>query len=165
MLFFAKSSLFLLYYRLFTTQKFIRHAIVFGIAFSFIIYFSNMTIIAVLCAPQVGHHWDWMTAVKCSRSSVSGFALGVEHLALDMYLLILPIPIILPLQLSVKKKIGVLAIFMVGLLWVESYINPWELSDVLDSALVASIVSLIYRTKLWQGTDPTWNGFVCVIWM
>ncbi|MCJ1430187.1 hypothetical protein MMC29_008103 [Sticta canariensis] len=147
MMFFAKSSLFLLYYRLFTTRKFIRHAIVFGIAFSFIIYFSNMTIVGVLCAPQVGHHWDWMTVVKCSRSPVFGFALGIQNLALDIYLVILPIPVILSLQLSAKKKIGVLAIFMVGLL-----------------ALVASIVSLIYRTKLWQGTDPSWNGFICVIW-
>ena len=75
-----------------------------------------MTAIAVLCAPEVGHHWDLITVVKCSRSSVYGFALGVENLALDIFLVLLPIPIILPLQLSVKKKIGVLAIFMVGLL-------------------------------------------------
>ncbi|MCJ1265998.1 hypothetical protein MMC22_005880 [Lobaria immixta] len=146
MIFFAKSSLFMLYYRLFMTRRFVRYAIIFGVAFSFVVYFSNMTVAGIMCAPKVGHPWDWTTIAKCYRISVSGFVLGIVNLALDIYLLILPIPVILPLQLSIKKKIGVLGMFMVGLF-----------------ALVASIVSLVYRIKLWQGTDPTWNGFICVI--
>lgn len=116
MIFFAKSSLFMLYYRLFMTRRFVRYAIIFGVAFSFVVYFSNMTAAGIMCAPKVGHPWDWTTIAKCYRDSVSGFVLGIVNLALDIYLLILPIPVILPLQLSIKKKIGVLGIFMVGLL-------------------------------------------------
>ncbi|MCJ1265628.1 hypothetical protein MMC22_005508 [Lobaria immixta] len=55
-------------------------------------------------------------------------------------------PVISQLQLSNKKKTGILAIFMVGLF-----------------ALVASIVSLVYRVRLWQGIDPTWNGSIVMI--
>lgn len=75
-----------------------------------------MTVVGILCAPEVGHAWDWATVAKCSRAPVFGFVLGIANLALDMFLLILPIPVILGLQLSAKKKIGVLAIFMVGFL-------------------------------------------------
>lgn len=106
----------MLYYRLFTTRRFIRYAIIFGVAFSFVSYFSNMTVVGILCAPKVGDPWDWTTVAKCYRVSASGFVLGIVNMALDIYLLILPIPVILPLQLSIKKKIGVLGISMVGLL-------------------------------------------------
>lgn len=115
-MFFAKLSLFMLYYRLFEPQKVIRHAIFFGITISFIVFFGHMTVYGILCAPEVGHPWDLTVAEKCSRSLVIEFVLGVANLALDTFLLILPIPVILPLRLSVKKRIGVLAIFMVGLL-------------------------------------------------
>ena len=114
MIFFAKLSLFMLYYRLFKIKVFIRYAIIFGIAFGLVIYFGNMTVNGVLCAPRVGQPWSLTVLIKCHRSTVFGFVLGVANLALDIFLLILPIPVILPMQLSVEKKIGVLAIFMVG---------------------------------------------------
>lgn len=75
-----------------------------------------MTAVGILCSPKVGRPWDWTTAAKCSRCAIFGVVLGVANLALDIFLLILPMPIILSLQLSAKKKIGVLAIFMVGFL-------------------------------------------------
>lgn len=75
-----------------------------------------MTVVGIMCAPKVGHSWDLTTASKCTRASTAGFVLGIMNTALDILLLGLPIPVILPLQLSIKKKIGVLAIFMVGLL-------------------------------------------------
>lgn len=106
----------MLYYRLFRNKKFIRYAIIFGIAFSVIFYFGNMTVAGILCAPRVGHPWDWTIIVKCSRETVFGVVLGIGNLALDVFLLILPMPVIFQLQLSTKKKIGILAVFMVGLL-------------------------------------------------
>lgn len=116
MIFFAKLSLFMLYYRLFRPQKVIRYAIVLGIAFSFLLY-SGITIgSGITCAPHVGHSWDLMSEAKCSRNTIVWVILGIANLVLDIFLLILPFPVILPLQLSVKKKIGVLAISMVGLL-------------------------------------------------
>lgn len=111
----------MLYYRLFKPETPIRYSIIFGIALSFLVYFGNMTVVAIACAPGVGHPWDWTTAVKCSRSTIFGFYLGIANVALDVFLLILPIPVILQLQLSTKKKFGVLAIFMVGLLWAQSF--------------------------------------------
>lgn len=116
MIFFAKLSLFLLYHRLFRIQKSIRYAIIFGIIFSFLNFSSQLIVSAIFCTPKVGHPWDLAVAAKCSRGEASVVVLGVGNLILDIYLLILPIPVILPLKLSVKKKIGVFAIFMAGLL-------------------------------------------------
>lgn len=103
----------MLYYRLFGSKNYMRYAIVFGISFSFLFYFGAMTATAILCAPKVGHPW---VEAKCTQVVAAvGLSIGIVNLALDIFLLILPIPVILSLQLSVKKKIGILAIFMVGL--------------------------------------------------
>lgn len=74
-----------------------------------------MTIVGILRAPKVGHPWDSTVIVKCSRVKVLGFVLGIGNVALDVFLLILPMPVIFQLQLSTKRKAGILAIFMVGL--------------------------------------------------
>lgn len=121
-MFFAKSSLLMLYYRLFRAEKLkhTRRLIIFGIASSFIFY-SGMTIyIGILCAPKVGHPWDWTIARKCMRGQRFGIVIGAVNLALDVFLLGLPLPVISSLQLSAKRKTGVLAIFMIGLLWAHS---------------------------------------------
>lgn len=106
----------MLYYQLFKERIFIRYAIYFGIALSFMFYFSNMTAVAILCAPMMGHPWDLTVLEKCSRARVLAVVLGTVNSAVDIYLLILPIPVVLPLHLPLQRKIGVLAIFMVGLL-------------------------------------------------
>lgn len=73
-----------------------------------------MIVSAVMCGPKVGHPWEFTVAAKCVRISIIAVILGIVNSALDLFLLILPIPVILPMQLSVRKKIGILAIFMVG---------------------------------------------------
>ncbi|KAI1076615.1 hypothetical protein F5B20DRAFT_554857 [Whalleya microplaca] len=56
---------------------------------------------------------------------------------LDIYIFILPLPIIYRLNLSNKRKIQLMALFFVGLLGV-----------------VASLVSLVYRVKSIQSPSP-----------
>lgn len=106
----------MLYYRIFEPQKVIRYAIIFGITFSFPIYLLHMTASAIICTPKVGHPWTLAVSARCSRAAVYSVVVGITNLILDILLLILPILVILPLQLSVKRKIGILAVFMAGLL-------------------------------------------------
>lgn len=106
----------MLYYRIFKPQKFIRYAIIFGITFSFPIYLLHMTACAIICTPKVGHPWTLAASTKCPRAAVYVVVVGITTVILDIFLLILPILVILPLQLSVKRKIGILAVFMAGLL-------------------------------------------------
>lgn len=67
-----------------------------------------------MCAPAVGHPWDLTVRVKCGHFLIFGFIFGIANLALNIFLLALPVPVILTMHLSVNKKIGLLAIFMVG---------------------------------------------------
>lgn len=164
MIFFAKSSLFILYYRLFKPQKFIRYAIIFLITFSFLIHSSNMTFNAILCSPKIGHPWNLAAGENCVRTGVFAVVLGSTNLILDIFLLILPVPVIVSMQLSVKKKVGTLAVFMAGLLWAQSS-QVTRAVWLLHSAFVASIITLIFRTKFVHPTDSLWNGYLCQIWM
>ena len=43
---------------------------------------------------------------------------GIFNVVSDFYLLILPIPVVWQLQMPSKRKIGVCAIFMTGILYV-----------------------------------------------
>lgn len=116
-IFFAKASLLLLYYRVFAPNKLMRFLIISGIAFAFVVYILVMIpLMAYYCAPPIGHEWDLMVLKSCRRTLVFGVVQAVTNLILDLYILALPIPVVLRLQLPTRKKVGILAIFMTGLL-------------------------------------------------
>lgn len=115
--FFAKASLFLLYYRIFTLKKLMRVMIICGLVFAFVVYFVVMVpVVGTLCAPHIGHKWNFLVLLSCRKTLTYGVVLAVSNLILDLFILILPIPAIVQMQLPKNKKMGVLAIFMTGLL-------------------------------------------------
>lgn len=116
MMFFTKTSLFLLYYRVFAPNKFLRYIITVGIAFCFAVYLANLAVAVNYCAPHPGKAWDLQVLYSCSQIGHYNIISGVANLALDIFMIGLPIPVILRLQLPLKKRLGVLAIFMTGLL-------------------------------------------------
>lgn len=116
MMFFAKTSLFLLYYRVFAPKRLLRYIITIGIAFCFAVYFANVAVAVRYCAPHIGQGWNLWVIYSCSRIGFYNIISGAANMALDIFMLGLPIPVILRLQLPCKKKVGVLAIFMTGLL-------------------------------------------------
>lgn len=116
MMFFAKTSMFLLYYRVFAPKKLFRYIITIGIGFCFAVYFAYLAVAAYFCAPHAGKGWDAMILYSCSRSGFYYIISGGANLALDIFMLVLPLPVILRLQLPMNKKVGILAIFMTGLL-------------------------------------------------
>lgn len=121
--FFVKLSLFLLYLRLFKPNKVTRWLIYLGILVCGIFYSASIISNCVFCIPHPGEGSDtfaWtMRAQKCSAPS--------QHLAVvqavfstlsDLYLVIIPIGSVFQLHLPGHKKLGVSAIFMVGIMWV-----------------------------------------------
>lgn len=114
--FFAKTSLFLLYYRVFAPKKLFRYMITIGIVFSFSVSFTNLAIAVYFCAPHAGKDWNVMIIGSCSQKIAFYYVIsGTANMALDVFMLGLPIPVVLRLQLPLKKKLGVLAMFMTGL--------------------------------------------------
>lgn len=115
--FFAKASLFLLYLRLFSPDRWTRNLIYFGLVTTFVMYLATTVAFGVLCLPRPRESWlEALLSPRCTKSLSMTYVQGVFNVVSDFYVLILPIPVTLKLQLPLQKKIGVCAIFMTGLL-------------------------------------------------
>ncbi|KAI5922158.1 hypothetical protein F4810DRAFT_298088 [Camillea tinctor] len=141
----------MLFYQIFTVSPPMRIAIWVGIAVTFVLYALSIVLSSYFAAPHVGETWDELMAQVVGTIIFPLYwavAQGSVGTLLDMYIFILPLPIIYRLKLSKKRKMQLMAIFFIGLLGV-----------------VASLVSLVYRVKSIQGPSPdtTYNTGVLMI--
>lgn len=105
--FFAKLSLLLLYHRLFNVATDIRYGVYFGIGINLII--------------SIVISFGYIFMPKMRDKMNMAYTIGVVNVVSDLYLIILPTFAVSRLQLSLKKKVGVMAIFMTGSLQVYSF--------------------------------------------
>lgn len=115
-IFFAKNAVLLLYLRLFSINSTLRRVIYAGMAFTFPLYWTQIGLLAYFCAPGPSQPWDMSTTQGCTRTITWGVVQGTLNVCLDIYMLILPVPPILHLQLSNRRKIGILVVFGTALL-------------------------------------------------
>ncbi|KEY73683.1 hypothetical protein S7711_07729 [Stachybotrys chartarum IBT 7711] len=121
--YFAKSATLMLFYQLFTISKPMRTAIRAGLIFALVFYAAGLAISSYYSTPRNGRSWtetmlDSMDSVSISLYwAVIQGALGTVF---DLYIFILPLPIVFRLK-----------------------------------GVVASIVSLVFRTRSIQGTETT----------
>jgi hypothetical protein len=116
-MFFAKLAIFLLYRRLFAVYRWTRIAIYFGIIFSGLFYVASIITHMILCIPRQSESWTSLKfATRCEKSIIQGLLHGVFGVVSDIYIFILPLPVVFGLQMSRKKKWGVIAIFFTGFL-------------------------------------------------
>lgn len=114
-MFFAKLALFILYYRIFALNRWTKIAIYFGIILTGLFYLASSIVLVVLCIPRRNESWTSMTNVtRCEQAEVMGDVQGIFGLASDLYIFILPLPVLFRLQMSLKKKLGITAIFLTG---------------------------------------------------
>lgn len=93
-----------------------RIAIRFGIVFAALLYFVNIPISAILSAPRVGDTWtSVLYSGRPQKELIWGVVQSALSIALDLFIFILPIPVILKLHLSGKKRIQVVAVFAIAL--------------------------------------------------
>lgn len=57
-----------------------------------------------------------LKTARCQKTLTIGVIQSAVGIASDFYLLIIPIPAVYALQMPLRKKIGVIGIFMSGLL-------------------------------------------------
>lgn len=116
-MFFAKSSLLLLYLRIFGPKKSVRYIIYTSLVFIFCLYSVNIPIEAVYCAPSAGKGWTLAEiAPKCGKTLYLAVVQGPLNVLVDLFIFILPIPVVLGLQMSSRKQLAVLSVFLTGLL-------------------------------------------------
>ena len=111
----SKLLLLLLFEKLFSVKRYVKVLIYFSVVLAIVAYLPNVPIGSYYCAPRVGQSW-LSPNIHCDRVLPYSVVRGALNVILDLYLLYLPIPIVMGLSISGKKKIGVLSIFMVGVL-------------------------------------------------
>lgn len=117
-IFFAKLSIFLLYLRTFYPSRWTRYLTYFGITVNLIVYSGTTIAFGALCVRRPGETWiqDQMTR-RCSYNTRAvGYTQGIFGVISDLFIFILPLPVIWGLQMPTKRKVGVIAIFATGLL-------------------------------------------------
>lgn len=116
-IFFAKASLFLLYLRLFTPDRWTRKFIYLGLVITFAAYLATTVAFGGFCLPRPSESWaEALLSPRCGKATGMTYIQGIFNVVSDFYILILPVPVVIKLRLPLKRKIGVCAIFMTGLL-------------------------------------------------
>lgn len=140
-----------------------RLAIRIGMAINFVTYITSIGVLSYFAAPHSGHGWDDLAMEAVRGPTIFPFywavALGAVGTMLDIYIFILPLPVISRLHLSLKRRIQVMAVFLTAVLCVWPILNnSFSLNCVLmtHSGVVASVTSLVYRVEAILGTDKSW---------
>ena len=111
---FVKVSIFLLYLWLFSIKETMRWPIWIGIALQIVAYAAFMGYgigIEVLCDAET------MTTYRiCTNMYKIIYAPALFSVVTDFYILLLPLRVVSEMHLSLRTKLGVLGIFMTGLL-------------------------------------------------
>ena len=116
-LFFAKSTIFLFYLNVFGVNKMIRYRVWFGLFWNFCLYWSSIPIETLTSAPRIGQPWNVETINrKYKIATIYSILQGVFSVALDLYIFLLPIPVILRLQMSLRRRCSILGVFGTAIL-------------------------------------------------
>lgn len=107
----AKISILLLYLRIFTVKKEVRYMVYGGIVWSIITYGPFFITTTWYCAPHKGEDWGMAVLMRCSGFADWQIFVSVMAVILDLFILILPLPLLKRLQLSRNKKIGLMVVF------------------------------------------------------
>jgi hypothetical protein len=85
-------------------------ATAFGVTFIFVIAFQ--------CHPVSFHweNWDMPPHGHCINRMAMGWSISSINFAIDLWLLLLPMPQLWTLRVPLRKKLGVCLMFAVGLL-------------------------------------------------
>lgn len=111
-LFFGKAAILLFYLRLFEVKKSVRYMVYAAFPYILCLYWANVGMAPYFCAPRPGKAWGPENIVSCGRMAIWGTIQGPMNIFIDVYILVLPIPVIMGLQLSAKRKAGLLGIFL-----------------------------------------------------
>jgi hypothetical protein len=115
-MFTAKMSLFILLLRIFGNLVWLRNLVYFGIVWNVLYSVACFIAFWVLCAPPSGQSWTlYLNSPQCIRSVNLGFTQSSINILCDFYLFFIPIPAVLGLQVTTKKKLGIVLVFVTGL--------------------------------------------------
>jgi hypothetical protein len=147
-----KVSVLILYLRVFGNLLWIRVACIAGMVIV-VGYHASITIsFGAMCAPTPALGYDRFgflaafVSEPCVRSRILVVIQGVGNVAIDLFLMLLPLPVVWNLQMPLKRKLQTSAMFLIGL-----------------CACISSVIGLAVRVEYFSaGSDNIW--LVIPIW-
>ncbi|KAH7311267.1 hypothetical protein B0I35DRAFT_437814 [Stachybotrys elegans] len=148
--FFAKASILLLYLELFDVRKAQRNASWTGLVACFMLYGSGISVAIYYETPRAGESWADTLDGRAVIPLTWWQAQSAMTIALDLYILVVPIPVISKLHLSSRKRLQISAVFSLALLGIG-----------------AAIASFVQRIQITSSTDQKWISailYICSLW-
>ncbi|RAK94259.1 hypothetical protein BO79DRAFT_261278 [Aspergillus costaricaensis CBS 115574] len=142
----VKLSFLLFYYRIFAPDRRMRYLIIGGIIFVSVTHIGLFFVTIFECTP-VSHAWNQFGKGKCFPPSILPYLSGALSSSTDLYVLLLPIRSCLGLNMTLRRRLRLLAVFSVGIL-----------------ACVTSLIRLGKTHVLYDSADKTWNISDIAIW-
>lgn len=116
----VRASIFFLYLRLFGHIRSTKFVIYAGLSTTFVFYLIVAIVHLNYCTPRSGEGWTLPPFMRCEdpeiRMSIAQAAFGSVF---DLFLLLLPVLQVLRLNMPLRKRLGVAAIFTTGFLLVS----------------------------------------------
>ncbi|KAI0096817.1 hypothetical protein F4776DRAFT_658602 [Hypoxylon sp. NC0597] len=141
----AKLPLLFLFIRLFGVEKWLRWTCRFLIVFGLLGFLTAATYTSVSCSPQL-HIVAVPFLFKCVTAVTNGcISRGSLSLTMDLVMFVLPLPVITKLKLPLRRKLGLVLVFMTGLL-----------------AIAASALGLYFQTAQSNGTSTNFANALLI---
>lgn len=115
-----KLSIILLYIRVFSTSNTAFRRCIYTASFLSVALSVTFIIVILAACQPLEFFWtqyDGVSEGTCIDISSFFVAFSIFNVSLDVFLLVLPIPMVLKLHMSVRKKLIVCALMMLGILY------------------------------------------------
>lgn len=108
-----KLSILAFYYRIFVTSVF-RRIVLATIVFIALWILTITIVLALQCRP-VERFWNPAVPGTCFNLVAFSYFTNITNLVTDVWIFLLPVPLIMRLNISNGKKLGLCGVFMIGL--------------------------------------------------
>ncbi|KAL7938507.1 hypothetical protein V8C35DRAFT_328564 [Trichoderma chlorosporum] len=149
-IFFAKAAILLLYLQIFSAYRTMRIVVYIVMVVLVLTYWTGVILEIAFAAPRPGETWiSLLTSGNPGKLIYWGPVQGSLAVAIDIAIFIIPLPVLWKLNMSLRRRIALCAVFFTALMGV-----------------IASIIALWARVKLLGKADLTWfesQLFICII--
>jgi hypothetical protein len=110
--FFPKAAIMLLYLQLFSVHKAMRTAVYIGLLAILLTYLPWIPLAIYFSTPRQGQTWEDLIILRPQEKvSYYGVVQGALSVLIDIYIFILPLPILARLDMAFAKKVQIVIVF------------------------------------------------------
>ncbi|WYZ39851.1 hypothetical protein EsH8_IV_000192 [Colletotrichum jinshuiense] len=157
-----KSSILFLYLRIFPDERF-RKILWCTQVFNLLLWISFISTTFASCQPLnfFWNGWTKETEGKCFNLNAFAMCHGAINVALDFWILILPSTQVLGLRMQLKRKIGVLLMFGVGIFLTA--VSAYRIKALLIFATSYNLTADSFQSSLWSHIELCVGIFVACL--